>query len=434
MIMKFFCIYLALGLFLLSCNPDHTPIVDQGYIDSLVAHYSISPLVKSNELELNFWKNRMDTGGPGSSSVQGYAKTMLIRFYLFGDIHDLLTADSLIRKVSEKTEPVQPGIWLTLAEYNLLFKNYQKAKECIKPARLIGQLTVDQQKELLIIRFNIYFESGQYDSASQILRDLRANSDYYYYFNAAKMYALDGMLDSAISHLTKAAELARTNDYLKQLALSDAADLFTSHGDWDKAYQLFRSCILLNPADFHSILGLGWIALVKDRNDSLSARIFEFVRGRFKVPDPLIRLSQVEEMQKTATEPSKNAVSFVHQAEEKEYGNRYNLNLIEFYTDQLADPARAETIAIKELVNRTSPQSFAWYAWTLYKNNKKDLAFQIYETRVKGKPLKALELYWMGKLLAIRHDEEARPLFESAYKFRFDLDPSKQDDLNNLVK
>jgi hypothetical protein len=433
--MKILCIFLVVELLLLSCNPGHSPIVDQNFIDSLIDHYSASTLAKSNELELRFWKNKVDTEGPGSQDQQGYARALVVRFHLFGDINDLVLADSLVRAVSQKAGIGGSEIWLTLAGYNLLFKNYQKAKECTILARLNDQLTLDQQKELLSIQFDIYFESGRFDSAAQILSDLHANSDYNYYFKVSKMDASRGKTDSAIAHLMKAAELAKTNDYQKLLALSGAADLFVSHGDWEQANELFRACIFLNPADYHSILGLGWIALIKDHNDSLSERIFEFVRAKFKVPDPLFRLSQVEELQKNLDGSNRFAVSFVRQIAGKRYGNRYNLNLIELYTGRLSDPTRAEAIAAAEMANRTSPQSFAWFAWTLFKNNKKNLAFHIYETQVRGKPLNALESYWMGKLLqAFHQDEEARSLFESAFKFRFDFDPAEQADLDKFLK
>jgi hypothetical protein len=56
-------------------------------------------------------------------------------------------------------------------------------------------------------------------------------------------------------------------------------------------------------------------------------------------------------------------------------------------------------IAEKEIVNRATPQTYAWLAWSLHRSNQDMKAMEVYKAHVSGKPLEALELYWMGKMM-----------------------------------
>jgi len=157
--------------------------------------------------------------------------------------------------------------------------------------------------------------------------------------------------------------------YLKNAALSNAADLYVHEGDLKKASELYEQCIRFNSCDFHSMMGLGWIALVHDGNDSQAKKIFSFVRSKLKSPDPLLKLSQANEMNDIAVS-KKFAVQFAQQAANAVYGNMYNKYLIQVYTSVLNEPAKALTIAEKEMSNRRTPQTGAWLAWCLFDNGK----------------------------------------------------------------
>jgi hypothetical protein len=93
----------------------------------------------------------------------------------------------------------------------------------------------------------------------------------------------------------------------------------------------------------------------------------------------------------------KYAIEFEAIVTQSYYGNMYNKYLIELYTGILNDPAKAEAIAAKELLNRSTPQTYAWYVWALCYNNKLAEAEKAYREHVSGQPLEGLELYWMGR-------------------------------------
>jgi tetratricopeptide (TPR) repeat protein len=214
------------------------------------------------------------------------------------------------------------------------------------------------------------------------------------------------------------------------VALSNAGDLYVHAGDLQKAAALYKECIHLNSVDFHSILGLGWIALVHDKNDTLAERIFKFVQTKNKLPDPLFKLYQMAQGRGDRALEKKYAQEFVAKSTDTVYGRMYNKYVIEIYTGILNQPARAEAMAKDELNSRATPATYAWYAYTLFKNNKKDEAYKIFQQHVSGQPLEGLELYYMGKIMAgLGKGYNANEFFKAADKNKYDLSPGMAKDL-----
>jgi len=124
------------------------------------------------------------------------------------------------------------------------------------------------------------------------------------------------------------------------------------------------------------------------------------------------------------------ANAFITRATDTIYGRMYNKYVIEIYTGILNEPAKAEMLAKDELNNRTTPQAYAWYAYTLFKNNKKDEAYRVFEKYVSGQPLEGLELFYMGKLMkGLDKGYDANEFFKAAEKNKYDLSPDMEKDL-----
>ena len=85
-------------------------------------------------------------------------------------------------------------------------------------------------------------------------------------------------LDSSIRAMLKR-QTGKNNPYLQQVALSNAADLYIHAGESEKGRTL-QKCLKINSADFHSLTGLGWIALVSDKNDSLAEKYFPLLDAK----------------------------------------------------------------------------------------------------------------------------------------------------------
>ncbi|HSZ33949.1 MAG TPA: hypothetical protein VK772_11595 [Puia sp.] len=413
-----------------SCSHPNKPIVSNQFIDSLIFNYKEPQFVRSNDLSMQFWKNRIDSIHPGIVSESKLAGLLSMRFHLFGDIRDIKMAGSILRKIDEDFNHKEAQTKLTLVSYSILQHRFKEADNFLNEAKYIGLKKYD----LLTSSFDVDFEMGRYFAADNELKSLKSSSDYGYFFRLSKMNHLNGLLDSSIHNMMQAAYLEKGNPYLEQVALTNAADLYVHDGDLKKAADLYTKCIRMNAADFHSILGLGWIALVKDKNDSLAEKAFSFVQKHNRLPDAYYKLTQMAESKGDTSLVKKWAEFFTSRATDTAYGNMYNKYLIELYTSVLQNPLLAEQISRKELQNRATPQTYAWYSWCLFSNNKKEEAYEQFEKNVSGKPLEGLELYWMGRLMqGMNKGYNAQLFYKAAYTNKYDLSPVILNDLEKRL-
>ena len=350
--MKYFTLALLATILFTSCNRN-TKIVDQTYADSLISHYTIPAQVRDNEADMQFWKNRINPNLPGYVSEGKYASSLITRFHQFGDINDVKEAEAIYRKINKAYNNTLPGPFVALTSSAMLQHHFIQADTLLQKAKKIG---IDGFSNVTM-SFDVNFELGRYNVAESYLNKLKGDKDYSYYFRRSKFDHLNSNIDSAISGMLKAADLVKSTPYLQDVALSNAADLYIHAGDLQKATDLYKQCVKLNSVDFHSIMGLGWVALVHDKNDSLAERIFQFVQSKNKLPDPLFKLYQTAQGRGDKALEKKYAEQFITKSTDTIYGHMYNKYIIEIYTGILNDPAKAEELAKGELNNRATPQT-----------------------------------------------------------------------------
>jgi len=410
----------------ISCNHQSNAIADRKFIDSLLLDYQEPAAIKANVSEVDFWQRRINPKVPGLVNETKYAGALVQRFHLKGDIADLIRADSILLQIDSLYNYKEATPNLSMALHCLLQHRFNEATVWFQKAKAIGI----KKYESHAVAFDVNFESGLYANALANLNAIKAENNYGYQFRKSKWEHYKGNMDSAIQAMQNAVALSGGDIALKQAALSNTADLYLHNSELEKANKLYMESIRLNTADLHSIMGLGWITLVHDHNDSLAEKIFFFVSTKTSSPDPYFKLAQTASARGDSNLQKKYASRFANQVEDSAYGNMYNKYLIELYTGILNNPERAEVIAKRELSNRATPQTYSWYAWSLFSNNKQDEAYKIYQKRVSGKPLEGLELYWMGKMMqAMNKGYNAKQYFKEAYKNRYDLSPEKVIDL-----
>lgn len=424
--MKQTILLLAVIAALSSCNGKKQPIADAHFIDSLIKNYTVPAAVKANAEEMQFWKSRISASNPGITNESKYAAALAMRFHLLGNIHDLLASDSVLLGIDSIYGHKEAGPILSLTRHSILQHRFMQAAAYFEQARKIGLKNYD----LYCTQFDVNFELGRYLFAETDLVPLKPGNDYAYQFRNSKLAHYKGDIGMATEAMQKAVELSGSDKYLKQAALSNVADLWLHDGKMQKAYDAYRAAIRQDASDLHSIMGIGVIAMVHDKNDTLARRIFEFVKGRTLLADPLFKLVQLAQATGDSLSALNYARAFEKQVTDTVYGNMYNKYLVELYTGVLHEPAKAEAIAMRELDNRNTPQTRAWYSWALFANGKREEAYRNFKQFVSGKPLEGLELYWMGKMMQeLGKGYNAQEFFDAAYRNRFDLGPVMMADL-----
>lgn len=417
-------------LAILSCSRKQKTIVDPVYVDSLIKNYSLSATAKTNEGDLAFWQKRMDSLPDNYVNGPKYASALSTRFHLYGDIHDLLKADSLIKQSNLANQEKEDGLLYTLANLATLQHHFKESYEYAQKGMNAG----DNKYGGKMAIFDALFELGQYDVAGGIIRTIKPDNTYPYYFRRSKYEHYHSSLDTAIAYMENAIGKSQGNKYLEQAAISNTADLYIHKGELNKSYDLYKRSIAIDAADFHSIMGIGWIALVHDNNDTLARKIFEFAHKYLQSPDPLLKLMYVAQAKHDSINEKKLAETFANVASQPEYGQMYNKYLIEIYTGVLNNPQKAVELAKLETESRPTPQTYAWYAWTLINNNEREKAESVFSQFVSGKPLEGLELYYMAKLMqSFGKKYNEREFFKAAYSNRFDLSPAQVRDLEKNI-
>ncbi len=332
----------------MACKNAARQIVDVRFADSLIVHYRPSPRALTADSDLVFWERRMKDKPDNYVNGPEYASALSSSFHLYGRIPDLLKADSLMIRSNEANQGKEPGIFRTLAALAITRHRFYEADSFVKKAIFLEGHSFPNE----VMGFDISFEAGDYNRAKGLLQSLASGNSYAYLFRRSKYEHYTGSLDSAICCMLQAVDKAGSNKYLQQAALSNAADLCIHKGDLWSASGLYMKSIRMDAADFHSLLGLGWIALLHDKNDSLAERIFHFVRQHTQSPDAVLKLEQLAEAREDSTSQKRFAGEFVRQVSDSSYGQMYNKYLIELYTGILNDPARAVELALRETANR----------------------------------------------------------------------------------
>lgn len=422
---------LTVLLLLPSCKNENKAIVSAGFVDSLISNYTQPGAYKANETDIDFWQKRIDPKNTGLVNELRYASALIQRFHLSGDMHDILAADSILHRSDSAFAHKEPLPNMALVRNSILQHRFKQADSLLNVAKRAEVKPYDA----ISTSFDVAFELGQYQLAETELKKITDYKDYGYNFRYAKLAHYKGELDSSIAAMHRAAEIAGTSIPLKQAALSNEADLNLHNGNLQRANDLYMESTHLGAADLHSIMGLGWIALVHDKNDSLAEKIFRFVQTKTKAPDVLFKLEQVAEARGDSAAQKKQAQQFVDVVTAPVYGNMYTKYVLELYSSILQEPEKAEMLAKRELLNRATPQTYAWYVWALFSNNNTDEAQKVYEEHVSGKPLEGLELYWMGKFMqAQKKGYNAQQFFKAAYKNRYDLSPAMTAEINRVLE
>ncbi len=421
---------LSLLFLALSCNNPGKPIVNTAFTDSLVTHYQPSSIENMVLADMDFWKKRQDSMPGGYTALSRYAGELVQRFHLHGNIADLLLADSILHSMNNEFKQKEPGIFRSMASLNITRHRFREADGYVQKALALG----GEKYASTLLFFDTQFELGNYIMADQALRSCASTNEYGYFFRLSKWKHLQNETDSAVFYMLKAADWAGNSLLLKQTALSNVADLYMHEGKLQQANDLYVSSLKQNAADHHSLQGLGRIALMKDNNADEAEKIFRFIATKNQLPDAVYNLEWVAEQKADSSAQKEFAEEFVNRVSDSVYGGMYNKYLVELYTGILQQPGKALIIAEKEIANRATPQTYVWFVWSLHKSGLDAKAMEVYTAHVSGKPLEALELYWMGKMMKdMGKNYNANEFFKAADLNRYDLSPAKQRDLKRLL-
>ncbi|MBX9734607.1 MAG: hypothetical protein K2X37_11150 [Chitinophagaceae bacterium] len=428
---KQFWTIIAWGSILAACKEQHTHFPSMDFVNH--ASQRLSTINKTNQLTNDsiFWKNRLSSNPINYTAAVKLSSVLQHKFQLSGNIQYLHEASGLIEQLLAEYGPNHAGLQRIKAGIHITKHQFKEANAAIQKALEIGE----ERRESLLIAFDTQFELGYYTMASRTLQSCKQNNDYGYLFRMFKWKHYIGETDSAIWYLQKAQEWGAQSQKLVSVARVNEADLYLHEGKLKDAIAAYKKNIESDNTDFHSWLGIAKSMIQYTDNRSDAIQLLTKITKHHALPDPYYQMVGAAEGLNDRNLQYQYAKQFADKATDSMYGAMYSKYMIDLYTGILNQPNKALVLAKAEINNRATPQTYAWLAWTLHQTKQFQLADSVYTHYVKGKPLEALELFWMGqRMYELDKKNNAQLFFEGAAKNYHDLSPGKQVQLDKLLQ
>jgi tetratricopeptide (TPR) repeat protein len=249
----------------------------------------------------------------------------------------------------------------------------------------------------------------------------------------AKWSDYKGNLDAAIKYMEQAMTIAesRGSISLKIWTYTNLADFYGHAGRVDEAYRHYLKTLALQPDNSYAKKGIAWITYAAEKNTIEANRILDSIMVNHHVPDYYLLKAEMAEYNHQSSEAEAYLDSFVKQATETNYGGMYNAYLIEIYAE--TQPEKALALALTEIQNRATPETYHLLALAQLNIGKKTEALRIIETNVHGKTFEPMALYHSALVYkANGKTAMVKSLKEELLTATFELGPVLSKKVNEL--
>jgi len=381
---------------------------------------SNSESLKNAIAEKIFWNNRLKPDSSGVGEIAPLAKAYTTLFESSGAAENLIHAEVLYKKGIEISANNKDNYARGLARTYISQHRFKEAKEVLEES----YAGVSNKKATEMMLFDIYMELGDYEKADNFLGKIKNTSDYNYLIRLAKWSDYKGNLEAAIKYMEQAMTIAesRGSNSLKVWSYSNLADFYGHAGRIAEAYQYYLKTLQLQPDNSYAKKGIAWIVYSAEKNTKEANRILDSIMVHHHVPDYYLFKAEMADFNNEAFKVEAYLDRFVSQATKTNYGDMYNAYLIEIYAE--TQPERALVLALKEVQNRATPETYHLLALAQLNVGKKTEALQTIETHVNGKTSEPMALYHSAVVYKANGKMKlVKPLKEELLTATFELGP-----------
>lgn len=377
--------------------------------------------------QINFWEKKLQAQLNNAVYQQKLAGLYTTQFRLSGDIGSIHRSDSLLQLLHDRF-PGNVSVLQSLSTNAVTRHAFLEAESFIRKAYHLGE---DKFASALLLT-DIFLERGKLAEAGAELQNIDATTHFDYLVRAVKAQDQQGNLGEAIASMEQAAAIARSsgNRPLTNWALSNLADLYGHDGQIRRSYQGYLQALSYNPADFHSLKGIAWIAFSHDKDTKEARRILTFLKSVHQVPDYDLLLAELAAFEENKPLEEQHLQQFADQAARSVYGNMYKRYLCLYLSDHQKDLDKALQIAEEEIEERPHPLSYDLLAWVYFQSGDTRKALQIMNDHVLGRSEEPVILYHAGIILKdTGNDQDAKPYLLAAREAAFELGPLAMKEL-----
>jgi tetratricopeptide (TPR) repeat protein len=417
--------------FFAACNIDGPVTNDHDYSVFLDSTMS-SPAKQVIETDLRFWTDRINKTPDDLVSQIKLGSLYSKHFAYSGNIGDIIISDSLYKKANELQHRFSSGLYRSLAANAVTQHQFREAQCYLDTSLKMG----DDRNITWLQQFDVALELGNTLLAQQVLNDVDPNSFEYLIRSARFLDHCKGDLNSAIRNMELALVKAREsgNKSLVEWTMTNLGDMYGHANRFKDSYQSYLTVLKQDAGSHHALKGIAWLAFSHDKNSIQAKKIIKYLQSRQPLPDYYLMMAEIEGFQKNIAGKSESLGEFIRQATRPCYGDMYNKYLFNVYTENLKDYNSAFAIALREVSNRPTPESYDMLAYALLNKGKLAESKMIAEKFVINKCFEPSAKYHLGMIAEANGEiKEARIHFEDALSSSFELGPSISERLKAKI-
>jgi tetratricopeptide (TPR) repeat protein len=278
-------------------------------------------------------------------------------------------------------------------------------------------------------------ELGNYPEAVKNLNAIRDMKSFDYLIRLAKWNDHKGDLETAITFMEKARDIAEREDnkVLKIWSYSNLGDFYGHAGRIQESYDSFLKTVALDPNYSYALKGIAWIIWSKERNVNEANRIIDAIAATHNTPDFYLLKSQMAQFEGDKKEEIKNRNAYFLMMEKNNYGAMYNKYNALIYADDKKTAQKALQIAKIEVDHRPTADSYSLLAWAYLNVGENKKALEIAQNHVVGKSFEPKVQYHLAMIYKSNNLAfKMKPLKEELLSCLYELGPNFEKKVNQL--
>lgn len=422
---------LVLGILLFSnCNRKNDQITKTADYDKYLN-------IKGNrsldfaKRELDFWQKKYNAAPNQATYLSMMASNHATVFEYTGNIKELYKSEELLHQSNILNSYSRVGTIRTLARNYISQHRFKEALALANKALAIGEGKKETQKLL----FDVQMELGNYPNALKNLEAIRDMNDFDYLIRLAKWNDHLADLDTAITFMEKAKDIAvkEDNKVLKIWSYSNLGDFYGHAGRIQESYQYYLKTLDIDPNYSYALKGIAWIAFSHEKNPIEAKRIINAIATTHNTPDFYLLKSQIAQFEGNKSEELKNKNAYLSMLNQSDYGAMYNKYNVLLFADDKLTAEKALEIAKIEVEHRPTPDSYDLLAWSYLNVGQNKKALEIAQNHVVGKTSEPKVLYHLAMIYKSNNFvEKVVPIKEELLASGFELGPNLEKKVNQL--
>ncbi|RTY94702.1 hypothetical protein EKL32_09480 [Flavobacterium sp. GSN2] len=381
--------------------------------------------------EIDFWQKKFDAAPNQISYLSQIAANYSTLFEYTGDIKNLYKTEELLIQSNEAYDYSRVSTVRSLARNYISQHRFKEALVLANKALAIGEGKKETQKLL----FDVQMELGNYPEAVKNLNAIRDMNSFDYLIRLAKWNDHKGDLETAITFMEKARDIAEKEDnkVLKIWSYSNLGDFYGHAGRIQDSYDSFLKTVALDPNYSYALKGIAWIVFSKERNTEEANRIIDAIATTHNTPDFYLLKSQIAQFEGNKSEEIKNRNAYFSMMEKNNYGAMYNKYNALIYAEDKNTAQKAVEIAKIEVAHRPTADSYDLLAWAYLNVGDNKKALEIAQLHVVGKSFEPkiqyhLAMIYKSNNLALK----TKPIKDELLSSLYELGPNFEKKVNQL--